>query len=136
MLWPWVLKTIQKYDSIELLSANFGHALANHVPKDLWEWEVVKGVKGQVPIRFFSEYSHPKFDFPEEFFFVTQGHYSLHSQKRRDYLNGNSKYPPAVKHNGKIAILVKEPLFGLFLESFKRFQINPLSKGFILALVD
>lgn len=137
LLWPWLWSTTRKYDNIEVLSANFGHALASHIPDCLWEWEMEKGIRGELPIRFFPEYTQPRrHDFPEEFFLVTQGHYSLHSQKRADYLCSTNGFPAAVKHKGKIALLLKECLFGPFLESFKQFQANPLDAKLVQIMVD
>ena len=83
-------------------------------------WEVENGVN-QAPVRFFSEYCCPvgrELNFPERFFWATEGYYSLHSENKGhlNYVIGN--FSPAIKYGDKIAIVMKEKLFGKFLQAF------------------
>lgn len=133
-MWPW-LKKIGNCSNIEKIRSTFSHTLIPMLnSQKVQKWEVENGIKGNVPVTFFSEFYTPEESkIPNGFFFVLEGQTYLYSScfpETSDSDIETETFPKdvlGINYADKIGIIMRNTLFAPILNAFFLFQRDPFT---------
>jgi len=128
---PWLKETLAKYPSISVMNAPNSHALIPRCEEKMIRWET-KNIIGNIPVTFFAEFYAPyEYFIPTKFFTFLDSMFYPYSNFTENNVDDIqiSKLPdaPSIKIGDKIGIMMKEKLFGPFLNAWFRFQRDPVT---------